>query len=538
MGADAKVTVDADASAVDRVFGEMKAGAKSAASEMVSSLGNAAKSVALSLGDIVTSAGKVNFASQHSQVQAFEASTARLAVSAGRDLEGVRSEFEATGKAIGKRPAEVAAWSNEVGRLTYNFDGASKSMKGMSALAATTGRSVEDYRGLAVELHNVGAVAGDTTNVIGVMAAQAEKFGNAGGIAAFADQIEGLGSTISMFSIKSEADFTKVTALAGELGKGLSPQAAQRVQQTAFGSIAADPLRWERYLGKSITDEQGHVQDPSKVLQEITEKTKKRYGQDSRRVLMLNFGAEAGAAMYNANYSEAARAAGLGPSATPEQRQKEFLATDAGKRAQAESKLDESSRALMGSSTKLGAAADAMQRFAASNPITSTVVAGALSSGAATGLGALGKILGGPGGGGGIAGKIGLGGAGGALALGGAALAAGLYGIQKFDEAGEQRHQAEEDAGVAVNRHQLMLKAKTQKERVARLEAGGLSHGEAVFTASNASKEQLGAQMDPRELYKAVKDGMKDAKIVNMTSPVEVAAQSSQSTSSGNQSGG
>ncbi len=39
-------------------------------------------------------------------------------------------------------------------------------------------------------------------------------------------------------------------------------------------------------------------------------------------------------------------------------------------------------------------------------------------------------------------------------------------------------------------------------------------------------------------ITKAIKDGMKDAKIVNMTSPVEAANQSSQSAAAGDQSSG
>src|SRR5262249_19085061 len=146
----------------------------------------------------------INFASQHAAVKEFEGATARLAVASGRDLESVRAGFEATGKSIGKRPGEVAAWASEVGKLTYNFKGAGEAIEGLSGLAAETGRSVEDYRGLAITLGSVGKVAGDTGHAVGVIVAQSEKLGVQGGPAAFADQIEALGDTISQFSVNSE----------------------------------------------------------------------------------------------------------------------------------------------------------------------------------------------------------------------------------------------------------------------------------------------------------------------------------------------
>jgi len=372
---DAEITVGADASQVERAAAAAKAAWKDAGESIKEAFGSATRTIVTGLGEVALAQGKVNFAAQHAQVREFEASSARLAVAMGRDLTSVRNELEQTGVAIGKRPQEVAAWATELNKLTYGAGDATESIRAMTGLAAETGRSAEDYRGLAVELTTVGHAAGDTANVIGVMQAQAEKLGTVGGIAAFADQVQGLQEVISRFAVSSERDFLKVTALAGALGKGLSPAAAARVQQGAFGALASDPLKWERYLGHEITDEHGQIKDPAKVLQEITEKTKRRYGGDARRVLMLNFGAETGAAMNAAHFDEAAKAAGLGASGAAGAAQQRLLDTDAGRRQVAEAQLAESSRALLGSSTLLGRAADALQKFSAHNPIAGTFAA-------------------------------------------------------------------------------------------------------------------------------------------------------------------
>jgi hypothetical protein len=410
--ADAQVTVGASADAATRVFATLKAAGQDLGNSLKSSIGDAARVVATDLANVALSAGKVSLSQQFQQVRDFESSTAHLAVASRRDLESVRAEYEQTGISIGKRPAEVAAWSSEVGKLTYNLDGAGKGMRGIAGLAAETGRAVTDYRGLAVELGTVGHVAGDTTHVIGMLNAQADAMGNAGGVAAFADQIEGLTDTISHFRMTSEADFTRVTALSAELGKGLSAQAASRVQQSAFGAIASDPMGWSRYLGHDITDEHGQVKDPTKVLEQITNRIKHTYGKDSRRMLMLQFGSETGAALYNADFKHAAELANVTPNDKADKARQELNGTDAGKRAVAEAELSASARDLLGSSHLLGQAADAMQKFASHNPLTSTFVATALGSGMSTFMSTFGKslatMMGGKGAGGAVGGIVDL----------------------------------------------------------------------------------------------------------------------------------
>ncbi len=383
-GKDAKVTIGADASAVERACAVAKTALKDLGTSATAAIGQAAQVVATDLANVALAQGKVSFSSQLQQVREFEASTARLAVAVGRDLEAVRKQHEATGHELGKRPQEVAAWSAEVGKLTYSFDGAAASMKGIAGLAAETGRMPDDYKGLAVELGTVGKVAGDTTHVLGVMHAQSDRMGVSGGIAAFADQVDGLRKTISHFAVKSEQDFLRVTAAAAVLGKGLNPQAAGRVQQAALSFVSANAIQLERVLGRRITDEHGQVQDPTAVLRDYVAFVKKHYGERAERNLQFQLGTEAGSAVFRADYSKVDELAKLAPSAAPQQALDKYLATDAGKRDVAQADLAASSRDLFGSSTKLGGAADKLQQWAANNPITTTfltsIVGGTLSN--------------------------------------------------------------------------------------------------------------------------------------------------------------
>jgi hypothetical protein len=571
---DAEVVIGADASAVERAAAVGKAAWKDFGTSLQSSIGTAAQSVITDLGQVALAAGKISFSSQHQQVRELESSTAHLATSMRRSLEGVRSEYESTGISIGKRPAEVAAWASEVGKLTYNYGAAGEAIKGISGLAAETGRSVNDYKGLAVELGTVGKVGGDTTHVLGVMQAQVDTLGNAGGIAAFADQVTGLSDVISHFAISSEQDFARVTALAAELGKGLSPQAAGRVQQKLFGDIASDPMGWSRYLGHDITDEHGHVEKPEKVLEEITRKIKRTYGKDSRRMLMIQFGSEAGAAAYNADFKHAAELAGVAPSGAQGAAQQALNATDAGKRDIAGAELAKSSRELLGSSTLLGRAADALQRFASHNPITSTLVASALGAGASTFMTTFGQsiatMMGGKGLGGAAGGAVDLATKGAGAPLGGAMKAipivgsfvAGAYAGGEMgaalDDWQTQTFDKPREAQEKVARDQDMIRQKEIRDRVraargaatlpggytpaaedsqlARVAGGGSKEGLAALIAKLEKEGE--SKTDAERIAKAVADALSkmQVQVTNASdTPVTATIKSSSSATAGSQ---
>jgi hypothetical protein len=391
--ADAEIKVGADATAVERAMAVGKAAVQDFSTSIKSSIGSAAQAVITDMGNIALSMGKVNFSSQRDQVRSFEASSARLAVAMGRDLESVRTSLEATGRAIGKRPAEVAAWQAELGKLGYSFDGALDSMKAMSGLAASTGRTTEDYRGLAVQLTQMGVAGKDTSKVLGVMKAQADALHTTGGVAALADSFESLGDVVNRFSDRSTSGIAKLTGLIGTLGKDLDAVSQKKVASQALNALASDTMGWERYLGHSIIDKHGKVANPEKALEEITNKIKRTYGKDASRMLRLQFGDELGMSLYNADFKEAAKVSGLLPSTDLAKKQQTYLNTDAGRRDIETSNLDISSRNLMGSSTLLGRAADALQKFAASSPVSSTMITGAITGAFGTFMGTLGTSI-------------------------------------------------------------------------------------------------------------------------------------------------
>lgn len=498
MQKDARVTVGVDgAQEVGRAAGQALAPWErvsktvgGAFGKVRGAVGEAVQGIVSDLGHVVTVAGAISFSGSVERVRAFEDSTARMGVASKRSIESVRAGFEQLAADTATKPEEVAAWTSQVGRLTYSYEGASQALRGMQEEALASGRSLQELGPLAATLHNVGKVSGDVGHALGVINAQAEALHTVGGPSALKDQIVGLAEVSSHFAIQSEKDFAKVTALAAGLGSGLSPAAAGRVQQQALSSLTSDPLGWERYLGHRITDEHGQVTDPTKALREIVEKTKRHYGKDARRVLQLNFGAETGAAMYGADWGAIGRA-GAVEAAAPSGALDRFKQTDAGKRAVDEAKKAAAMRGVVGSQSLLGQASDAFGHFAADHPIAAAVsgqvgtrllgsgvkgLMGMFSGGASTATGA---------------GEAALGAGAGMTTLAGGTLLAGILGTGKtLMELGEASRAKQGFINKALSREEatgLATRAKAAEDEAASQRSPGM---QAAIEAERAMQER------------------------------------------------
>lgn len=566
---DAEVTVGADTSEVERAFAKASDAAHRAAGDLTASMGGAAKNVAESLASIVTEAGKINFASQHQGVREFEGATAKLAISMGKNLGEVRNTIEETGVSLGKRPQEVAAWISQVGKLSYSFEDAGDSIRGMSELAAKTGRNTEDYAGLAVSLSRMGVAGKDTSSVLGVLASQADKLGTVGGVAAFADQIDAAGEALTHFSIKGSDGLQRVTGFLGMLGKGLDAASAQRVQQSALGALSGDPRRWERFLGHDILDEKGHVQDPAKIYKEIYAKASRKFTdpRELRIAMLNNFGPELGSALLTAGktggFDQIGKLSALAPSNASAAALAGYQKTEAGERDKAAAELAKSSRELSGSSTALGKAADALESFASKSPLTSQLTGALAGAAGKFGLERVGKLLTGAIKGGtagaieSTAGKAGLSLLGAvAPVLGIAGAAAGGIGIGALagkallekdvfgqDEGDKQRLEgATEEVRLA--------KARRDQARALRSKMGlniklpSAEETEAMELGSKQTEAKAAADsartnvFDTKALEMAMQKGLSGMKfnIVNSTGgPIEITDQSGQSVAAGSQ---
>jgi hypothetical protein len=562
---DAKITVGADSSGVDKALAVSLSFLKNFAGEAKSAISGAITSIASDLSNVALAQGKVNFSSQHTQVRDWEASSARMAISVGRDLQQLRGESEAVGLSLGKRPGEVVAWSSEVGKLTGNFSGAMQGMKGISELAAGTNRTAQEYRGLAVELAQVGKISGDTSGAVALLKQQADSLGVSGGVASFADQVQGLSDAFSYFAVKGEQDFGKMTEMAAKLGGGGANQAtAGRIQQGVLGNIAGNSFQWSRFLGRDIYDKEGNLEDPNKTIGDIVQKIEKTYKRpdQARRALILQFGAQAGSRLHRLHetgelYQSPKMASGGGPA--PADALKQYLGTDAGKRDQAQAQLAVASDKLLGSSSALGIAADKLQAFAAGHPIASTVAstaAGGVISGV---MGSAVKAVTGGGGGGTAAGLAVQGGAR-AIPIVGAGVAGFAAGWEMAGGQAEIDRQAQEETakGYTPEQKHSLVVAKEMRDRIRAARGfpalkGGyvpsaedteLARGVAQPGGREAFEGKLRAEgvseQDARRIGQAVAEAMKSVNIqVQSTpdNPLSATVRTSQSSASGNQGG-
>jgi hypothetical protein len=400
---DAKVKVGADASEIERAMGAAMRSVNNAGKQFKQEFNEAARSIANDLASIALAGAKVNFSAQHQQVLEFEKLTAKMSVSTRKGLASVREEAMKTGLALGRQPNEVLKWTNSVQQLTYSFKGTNQTMSAMSNLALKAGREVESFSGLAVQFGKMGVEGESVNDALATMEAQAKAVGIP--VAALVDGFTAAGSSVEQFAAKGVAGVTQVTGLiASAKATGLDMFAAQRVGGKMAGMLQGDTLKYERILGRNITDSQGHVKDVGKTLYDVTAAGAKYYGGSNTRAferfMIRSSGGDAELGMARVNMLRQAEKTGVktfdmaAVAKSQDDAQKRYLATDAGKRDQAGVKLFESSNKLMNSSTALGRAADALKDFAAHNPIASTAIGsvggGLINSIAGKGSGAAG----------------------------------------------------------------------------------------------------------------------------------------------------
>jgi len=423
---DAKITVGVDgadevASAANRALRPWENASKQVGSAMASmgkGITDTFKQVTSDVARGITAFAAFDFAQQIRSSMEFKESVARMSVVAGQSSEQLTGKFKAQEQAILSGRKENEAFAATMGRLTYDYRNAAQAADSLGIEALAANRSLAEMSGIGKVVHeSLGSFDG-LPDALGKIRTQAQALGTLGGPDALRDQVEALSGAISHLSIKGSEDFSKVTALAGALGKGLRPEQASRVQQAVFGAITSDPRRFERFLGHKITDAQGHVEDPLAVAEEIQSKAKQRYGRNAGRIMGLNFGAEAGAAWMNADFAAARAAADRAPSKGAQRAVDKFKQTTEGQTV-----ADQI--AMRGGQMDIGESMDPLARkfisFAGQHPLAAAATAllgpGLAAKGAGflfgKGLGAVfGSGTAGSGGAGAAAGAAGLTGAG------------------------------------------------------------------------------------------------------------------------------
>lgn len=348
---------------------------------------------------LATAANNISLARAVDSARSFDDTLGRIVASKGVQLADLNTKLTATSKAILVGEPAIAAEARAISGLTGDFRGAMEAMQGLGEEAIATGRSADDMAPLGVVLKNVLGVAGDTREELGKIRSQADALGNIGGAATFERQIEALGGVLEGFSAKTDSARNRLTAFAGVLAHGLTPNVAGKVQQQTLGALEGSALEINRTLGRDILDENGNVGDPSKVIRDLAASMQRRglTGQRALRGWRRYLGNQAGSRVYNAlqhgELSEEAigKLANLGPSAEAHDKAAEFAASDPGHRLGVQLASERGMRGSWATHAMLGAQTGWQDTFGGS-PIASGAAGmglGVATSSVAKGIGGI-----------------------------------------------------------------------------------------------------------------------------------------------------
>lgn len=380
---------------ISNAWGEVGTKATAAFKTMGGAIGGAIQGVLSDLGHVVSAAGAISFSGSVQSVERLEESVSRMGVATGRSIASVQSGINSLSQEIGELPGQTEAWVHSVGDLTYSYERAAQSAKGLQGFALQTGQSLGQVAPLAGILDQIGAGGDQAGRALNVMTRQAEMLGTVGGPKALGDMMTHLAGQIT--SLSSSGGPAKITALMAGFGgnKGFTPQQREKALGGVLGRLGGNIEGFERHFGVGrggFTDEYGRMKDSTSIIAKLQEYGKKSAGARFR--LEQTFGREQTAAIMKSDIAgireaEKAMDGGAGGHALAR-----FKDTPAGKKHDQDIRKDVAMQKTVGSDSFLGGVRRQVGEWAADSPLLTMgglMVGGKLAS---AGLGAGLKALG------------------------------------------------------------------------------------------------------------------------------------------------
>jgi len=150
---------------------------------------------------------------------------------------------------------QILGEANALAELTGSFEDAVGEMKGLGEEAIATGRSLGEMKQLGEVAAQRDGVAGDTSEAIGKIRAQADDVAPSVALRIRAADREH-GRRARPLRRQTDESRSRLTALMAVLGKGLAPGAGARVQSQVLSSIEGSALDINRTLGRDILDDE------------------------------------------------------------------------------------------------------------------------------------------------------------------------------------------------------------------------------------------------------------------------------------------
>lgn len=431
MGGDKDLKITAGLDGTDAILtdvGKIKSAWASAGEGIANSVKGAATSITQSLASVgqdalrtVTVMNTISLGEAVQSARKLQDDMARLSIVAGGSVDTLNEKFTRLSKQDLIGEDRLVGMARSLGRVTYDATGSIQAIHGLNEEAVATGRSAEEMLQLGEVLHNSLGVIGDTSDALGKIRAQAEALGTTGGPAALQNQIVSLGNAMSQLATDTEGRRNRLTAFFGVVGQGMSPQAAARAQAGAIGALEGNALDISRTLGYDVLDEQGHIKDPAKVVQDLKASMNRRgMGARSQLLAFRRFaGAEAGSRLFYGDFSDdnINGLANLPPSNRASSQAALFAQSKAGQRLATQLTSERDARAA---AEPLLDAQDAWNQFFAGSPVAKLLAGSLLNATASSILGKASKGVSALFGGGGAASA-----AGGEAAIAGGGVAGG-----------------------------------------------------------------------------------------------------------------
>lgn len=395
---DARVTVGVDgvddvARAADRAIAPWERAGKVAGEAFkgfAGAVSSAVQGVVSDLAHVVTVGNSISFANAIQSAHAFEDSTTKIAIAAGRDIRSVGDAFDGLAAKTGVKPEFAEAWSAAVGKVTGDVEQAAQSFEAMQAEAMKNGRSVDEYQQLAEALDRVHMGGGKAKESLGTIRAEADQFGAKAALVE--DSFVHLSGVISQMSIKGQEDLGKVGALLSSFGgKNVNQKEREEGLSSTLGFFQANAGQVaRRFLGKNegqFYDENGNL-DTIRLAHETQQKLVKRYGREGaiRHAANSLGGRKAATEFINTDFDAIEGAGKIAPSSAAAKALQRYTESDAGKRALDDIKRDKNLRGVVGPDTPAGDANNALSHFSAEHPILGYL-------GEAVGLHAAGNVV-------------------------------------------------------------------------------------------------------------------------------------------------
>lgn len=303
-----KLNLEGDEAAI-RKFLNVGAASKKAGDDISNAFVAAGKAVAnfgAAALDAVIDVKGLNPAEMVRTWEDYARAVTRTSVATGQSIDAIRGRYQELSRLNAVMPQQIDSFAKSVGRMTYDIRGAAEAFTGMHEAALAFGETDQEQVPFAVMLKNVQGVAGDTTQAVGKLFAQANKLGTVGGARALRDLFVDLAPVIDATVSKLGNGVAKAQAFVGVLTAGLKKNQATRVGSAALGFLESQGLALWKQFGENPYDDQGHIKDPAKWYRRILAHDLKSVEHGGRGMtpqmvqmaLFQDLGPEAGAAVW------------------------------------------------------------------------------------------------------------------------------------------------------------------------------------------------------------------------------------------------